>query len=283
MGNHHDRSLTGPEYENLEGWATHGNEEFDLELETGATDLASARSIKDHHSRIQMDYYAEPRQYNALEADACKYPTRTHLIEGQSTAGVLRFSDLRERPNVDVGAMAYHDQKEFFRLDREHDQLLIEQHEWKTRKSLNQVGRALNANLNRERINIFKQFLNDSKRQTIKMNHLCMSSRIPRVALTDKSAALQPSKFVKTTEKVTQPYRRDIAENVAERYDKAQSDNKSPRVRESAMFVFSSAPTSPSPVKQKASFFPASKNVSPRSQLQQYLPIMAQTDGSAYK
>ena len=101
--------MTYYETENLEGWATHGNDDFEFEEENGAADLTSARSIKEHHSRIQMDYYEEPRQYNALEVVACKYPTRTNLIDGQSTAGMLRFGDMRERPNIDVSAMAYQD------------------------------------------------------------------------------------------------------------------------------------------------------------------------------
>ena len=102
--------MTCHDYEGLEGWTHHGNaEEYGLEEERSGADLASARSIKEHHSRIQMDYYEEPRQYNALEMETCKYPTRTNLIDGQSATGLLRFGDLRERPNVDVGAMAYHD------------------------------------------------------------------------------------------------------------------------------------------------------------------------------
>ena len=50
-----------------------------------------------------------------------------------------------------------------------------------------------------------------------------MYSRIPRIALTDKSAALQTSKFVKTTEKVMRPvaFRQEIAENVAKRFNPA--------------------------------------------------------------
>ena len=136
-----------------------------------------------------MDYYEEPRQYNALHEDGIKFPTRTHLT-GVGPSGALTFSASRERADVDIAMIPYQDQKEFFRLDREHDQVLLDQHEWKTKKTFNQVGRALDANLNRERINCFKQFLNDSKRQQIKMNSLCMSSRIPRIALTSKSAAL---------------------------------------------------------------------------------------------
>ena len=102
--------MTYYETENFEGWATHVNDDFEFEEENGAADLASARSIKEHHSRIQMDYYEEPRQYNALEIETCKYPTRTNLIDsGLSTDGMLRFGETRERPNIDVSAMAYQD------------------------------------------------------------------------------------------------------------------------------------------------------------------------------
>ena len=117
---------------------------------------------------------------------------------------------MRERADVNVSRMPYQDQKEFFRLDREHDQLLLDQHEWKTKKTFNQMGRALDANLNRERINCFKQFLNDSKRQQQKMNSLCMSSHIPRVALTNKTAALQNNSITRAVEK-SRPQRSDIA------------------------------------------------------------------------
>ena len=73
-------------------------------------DRTSALSIKQHHSRIQMDYYEEARQYNALEVETFKYPTRTHLVQGQSPqAKGLRFTELRERPNIDVGMMPYQD------------------------------------------------------------------------------------------------------------------------------------------------------------------------------
>lgn len=92
---------------------------------------------------------------------------------------------------------------------------MTEQHEWKTKKTINQVGKALNANLNRERIKIFKQFLNDSKRQSLKMHQLCMSSPIPKIALTDKSVAFKSNKFVKATEKAIRPYRQEIAESIA--------------------------------------------------------------------
>ena len=67
-----------------------------------------------------MDYYGEPRQYNALNEDRIKFPTRTHLT-GVGEHGGLTFSGSRERADVDIAMIPYQDQKEFFRLDREHD------------------------------------------------------------------------------------------------------------------------------------------------------------------
>ena len=96
--------------------------------------------------------------------------------------------------------------------------MLLDQHEWKTKKTYNQVGKALDANLNRERINCFRQFLNDSKRQQIAMNSLCMSSRIPRIALTNKSAAFQSNSITRAAEK-SRPYRPDIAASVDQRFE----------------------------------------------------------------
>ena len=64
-----------------------------------------------------MDYYDEPRQYDALKQESIKYPTRTNLV-GVDKKGILSFGDHREHADVNVNVMSYHDQKEFFRLDR---------------------------------------------------------------------------------------------------------------------------------------------------------------------
>ena len=82
-------------------------------------DLASARSIKEHYSRIQMDYYGEPRQYDGPHVDGIKYPDRNELTGVSKNK--LRFGGVRGRADVNVSQMKYQDQKEFFRLDREHD------------------------------------------------------------------------------------------------------------------------------------------------------------------
>lgn len=52
-----------------------------------------------------MDYYEEPRQYNALHEDRIKFPTRTNLT------GVVKnkliFGGMRERADVNVSRMPY--------------------------------------------------------------------------------------------------------------------------------------------------------------------------------
>ena len=236
-----------------------------------------------------MDYYEEARQYNALEFETFKYPTRTHLVQGQSPkAKGLRFTELRERPNIDVGMMPYQDQKEFFRLDREHDNCLLEQHEWKNKRTTNKLDKALMANLNRERTIIFKQFMNERKRQNIQMNSLCMSSRIPRTSLTDKAAALKNNRFVRATQEViSSAYRPDILGNETQRrfdassihgYRKIQgissalASNQSPRqtTRESTMNQAIASPKTPHSMLLKQRASPASSNFAPVSQLQQY-------------
>ena len=60
---------------------------------------------------------------------------------------MLNFVSVREKPDIDLSSLEYQDQKEFFRLDRAQDTILVDQHEWKTRKTLNQFGKALNAKL----------------------------------------------------------------------------------------------------------------------------------------
>ena len=122
----------------------------------------SVQSVKEHHSRIQMEYYESMRQYNGLEEESIKFPTHTNLVSIEKP-GKLKFSALREKPDIDLNQLEYHDQKEFFRLDRAQDSILTQQHEWKTRKTLNQIGKALDANLVKERINMFKQFLTEQK------------------------------------------------------------------------------------------------------------------------
>ena len=76
-----------------------------------AADVYSTRSIKDHHSKIQMDYYDEPRQYNPLGSDSVKYPTHTHLVgvHNKTKEHSLFFAGTRERADVDVGTMKYQD------------------------------------------------------------------------------------------------------------------------------------------------------------------------------
>ena len=50
-----------------------------------------------------MDYYEEPRQYDALMQDAIKYPTKTNLVPVENGKdGKLRFTNSREHADIDV-------------------------------------------------------------------------------------------------------------------------------------------------------------------------------------
>jgi len=72
-----------------------------------------------------MEYYDEPRQYNHIMEESIRFPTNTNLVE-IAKPGKLKFTQKREHADVDVSLMSYHDQKEFFRLDRQHDKVLID-------------------------------------------------------------------------------------------------------------------------------------------------------------
>lgn len=70
-----------------------------------------------------MDYYEKTRQYDALNHTSIKFPTRTNLVSRDH--GKLSFGSKRKHADIDVSVIAYHDQKEFFRLDRQHDEILM--------------------------------------------------------------------------------------------------------------------------------------------------------------
>ena len=56
-----------------------------------------------------MDYYEEPRQYDALNQSYIKFPTRTNLVGANKKEGILKFASRRERADIDVSVMTYQD------------------------------------------------------------------------------------------------------------------------------------------------------------------------------
>ena len=46
------------------------------------------------------------------------------------------------------------------------------------------------ANLKRERVNMFKQFINSEKMKNIELNKTCMTSRMPRIVMTNKDPSM---------------------------------------------------------------------------------------------
>jgi len=54
---------------------------------------------------------------------------------------------------------------------------LEKKHEWKSRKTPNPVGRALDAKLRIQRLNHFKQYLNEQKHQAIRNNSFGLSRK----------------------------------------------------------------------------------------------------------
>ena len=54
------------------------------------------------------------------------------------------------------------------------------------KKSKDYVAKGLMANLKRERVNMFKQFVNAEKMKNIDLNKTCMTSRMPRIVMTNK-------------------------------------------------------------------------------------------------
>lgn len=108
-----------------------------------------------------MRYYQQPRQYNNLLCKSIKFPTKTDyslVKKPHDTSKFLAFlTQKKDRP--DIKRMPYRNQKQFFRLDREYDENLVAQHEWKTRSCKSQVQPALLANLVKERKYLFKKYL----------------------------------------------------------------------------------------------------------------------------
>ena len=54
------------------------------------------------------------------------------------------------------------------------------------------------ANLKRDRLNMFKQFLNEEKKKNIELNKTCMTSRMPRVLITSKEPGQQKNRLSMT-------------------------------------------------------------------------------------
>ena len=54
-----------------------------------------------------MDYYEAPRQYDPHQVEGMKFPTRTNLKS--HAKNLLRFSDRRDRADIDVSRIKYQD------------------------------------------------------------------------------------------------------------------------------------------------------------------------------
>lgn len=72
--------------------------------------------------------------------------------------GVMKKN--RERA-INIASLNYQDQKEFFALDKAYNQVFVDRHEKKVKLDKDQLSKALMANLKRERILQFKQFLHE--------------------------------------------------------------------------------------------------------------------------
>ena len=88
--------------------------------------------------------------------------------------------------------MPYQDQKLFFRLDREYDRNLVDQHKWKVKNTADKNQQALLANLRRDRRNLFRKYITDETRRNHGMNKTLMTQKLPRIdealaALVDKN------------------------------------------------------------------------------------------------
>ena len=50
-----------------------------------------------------MDYYgSSQRQYNGLEEETIKFPTRTNLAGAEKQPGILNFVSVRAKPDINI-------------------------------------------------------------------------------------------------------------------------------------------------------------------------------------
>jgi serine phosphatase RsbU (regulator of sigma subunit) len=82
---------------------------------------------------------------------------------------------------VDIKNLDYHKQKKFFRLDREFDQNLVEQHRRKLKNTTDKAQQALLANLKREQLRLFRQYISEQKEKNTEINKTLMTSKIPKI------------------------------------------------------------------------------------------------------
>lgn len=97
------------------------------------------------------------------------YPTannfkRVTKINARNT-GVSLTSE-RDR-SIDLVHLPYHDQKEFFRLDRAYEDAFVQKHSQKVGVKKDPLNKALMANLKKDRIRVFRQFLNDDTHRKV--------------------------------------------------------------------------------------------------------------------
>ena len=74
-----------------------------------------------------MEYYkSSKRQYRGPEEDKIRFPTHTNLVSSENRSGLLKFSPVRAKPDINLNQLLYQDQKEFFRLDRQQDTTMVQ-------------------------------------------------------------------------------------------------------------------------------------------------------------
>ena len=76
------------------------------------------------------------------------------------------------------------------------------------------------ANLKRDRVNMFKQFLNEEKKKNIDLNKTCLSTRMPRIVMTSKEPVTQ------NRMSMTQPGIRQQAKLTRIKYETGKSQPK---------------------------------------------------------
>lgn len=110
------------------------------------------------------------------------YPTKTMptgFLKIRSQKAIKMVSGRQH--TVDIKNLEYHKQKKFFRLDREYDQNLVEQHKWKLKNTADKAQQAMQANLKRERLRLFRQYITEQKEKNSEINKTLMTSKIPLI------------------------------------------------------------------------------------------------------